>query len=93
MIMGRRCTPFPQHRGFGQVDAIILPHYDEMPSWLGRLVKLLFVPVGVLLGVEGNTAFVANGSTSGEVLGSGGVLVWGRGLRHRATAGESITLP
>jgi len=93
MIMGRRCTPFPQHHGFGQVDAIILPHYDEMPSWLGGVVKRLFVPVGVLLGVEGNTALVANGNGSGEVLGSGGVMVWGRGMHRRITAGESVTLP
>jgi len=47
----------------------------------------------VLLGVEGNTALVANGNGSGEVLGSGGVMVWGRGMHRRITAGESVTLP
>ena len=93
MIMGRRCTPFPQHRGFRQVDAIILPHYDEMPGWMGSVVKLLFVPVGVLLGVEGNTAYVANGGRKGEVIGSGAVMVWGRGTHRRCMAGDSIVLP
>jgi hypothetical protein len=64
-----------------------------MPPWIGGVVKMLFVPVGVLLGVEGNTAFVANGSGKGEVLGSGGVMVWGRGTHRRCTAGDSIVLP
>lgn len=94
MIMGRRATPFPQHRGFGLLpDAVIMPHYDELPPAMAGAVKWIFVPVRVLLGVEGNTAFVANGGHTYEVLGTGGVTVWGRGVRQRYAEGESVHLP
>jgi cyanophycinase len=91
MIFGKRATPFPWHRGFDFVHgAIILPHFDEIPPRMKRLLKTLFIPRGTLLGIEGNTALVKTDSEY-RVVGSGGVTVWNRLQHKRYTDGDGVT--
>jgi cyanophycinase len=58
-------------------NAVIIPHYDEMPAWLGRLVRLLARRKTTLYGIEGYTALLVNGNGL-KVIGRGSVTVWAR---------------
>ncbi len=58
-------------------NAVIIPHYDEMPGWLGRLVRLLARRKTTLYGIEGYTALLVNGNGL-KVIGRGSVTVWAR---------------
>jgi cyanophycinase len=56
-------------------NALIIPHYDEMPAWLGRVARLLAKRKTTLYGIEGFTALVVNGKEL-RVIGRGSVTVW-----------------
>ena len=88
MIFGARtATGFfsSTQKAFGFLaDAFVLPHFDEMPGWIARLVPSLAKDL-TLVGVEGNTALVC--SSSGlRVEGSGGVTIGRGSQRTRFTA-------
>jgi len=88
MIMGARtATGFftGTQKAFGFLeDAFVLPHFDEMPGWISRLVPAL-VKNMTMVGVEGNTALVCT-NQGVHVEGSGGVTVDSGGSRTRYTA-------
>lgn len=83
MIFGARtATGFfsGTQKAFGFLgDAFILPHFDEMPGWIARLVPVLVKDL-TLVGVEGNTALVCTAAGL-RVEGSGGVTI-GRGSQR-----------
>jgi len=58
-------------------NAVIIPHYDEMPGWLGSVVRLLARRKTTLYGIEGYTALLVNGNGL-KVIGRGSVTVWAR---------------
>jgi cyanophycinase len=58
-------------------NAVIIPHYDEMPAWLIRTVRLLTRRNATLYGIEGFTALLVNGGER-RVIGTGSVTVWAR---------------
>jgi cyanophycinase len=77
---------------FGLVPgAVIIPHFDEIPSALVSLAVRLRPKGSTLIGVEGNTALV--GSSAGwQVIGLGGVVVQRGRVRRRHTTGQPVEL-
>lgn len=89
MIMGEKVYAFPgTHAGFNLVSgALIIPHFDEIPTTILKAAQLAISPRLTLLGIDGNTALVHNGAGY-EVLGTGGVTVWSRQGKARYTQGQ-----
>jgi cyanophycinase len=84
MIFGERtATGFfsGTQKAFGFLaDTLVIPHFDEMPGWIARLVPGLSRDL-TLVGIEGNTALVCSSSSGLRVEGSGGVTI-GRGSQR-----------
>ena len=91
MIFGARtATGFftGTQKAFGFVaNAFVLPHFDEMPGWIARLVPALAKDL-TLVGVEGNTALVCSASGL-RVEGSGGVTIGRGSQRTRYTSKDN----
>ncbi len=88
MIMGEKFFGFPGWKqGFNFLPGTtIVPHFDEISdAWLAPIRPIMARGL-TLLGIEGNTALVKNGSTT-EVLGSGGVTIWNKSSKTRYTQG------
>jgi len=88
MVLGERILGLPGGRpGFNFLpEAVIMPHFDEIPGLLGSAARLLSTAKLTILGIEGNTALVKDGGQY-EVLGSGGVTVWNKAGKIRYTKG------
>jgi len=71
-------------------NAVIVPHFDEMPSLLVRLLHRLIGP-RVLVGIEGNTALMV-AEDGYSVVGAGGVTVWNSRGKVRYTDGQAVVL-
>jgi cyanophycinase len=91
MIMGERILGFPHStEGFGLLrGAMIMPHFDEIPSAMIHTLRLLVKDQQTLLGIEGNTALVGE-NDDWQVVGSGGVVVWNKKEKRRYTQGERV---
>ena len=82
--------PWPWRRGFNHVPGtVILPHYDEVPAWLGRAFRIVNFSRPTMVGVDGYTALVLSKDMT-LVRGNGGVTIWGRKGKSRFGAGEAI---
>src|SRR4030042_3333763 len=79
MIMGERIPGFPRWKpAFGLLrGAIIMPHFDEIPSGMMSTLRVLVRDEQTLLGIERNTALVG-GVEGYQVVGSGGGVVWNK---------------
>ncbi len=88
MILGEKFFGFPGWKnGFGYLPGItIVPHFEEIPDTMLQPIRLLAGRKLTLLGIEGNTCLVQNG-TQYEVLGDGGVTVWKHKGKTRYMAG------
>ena len=88
MIQGARFPGFPRWRaGFGLLPGVtVLPHYDEVPSAVARLVRMLAPRDLALVGVDGDTALVVDGNRA-DVVGNGAVTIWRGTMRTRVGAG------
>lgn len=88
MIFGEKFLGFPGLKaGFNFLaGATILPHYDEMPKYVIKSVRLLAGRDLTVLGIEGNTTLVQS-EDEYEVVGSGGVIVWNEASKTRYTRG------
>ena len=91
MIMGARIPGFPRWQSaFGLLpETVVIPHFEEMSAVMVKLARFLSTRRLTLLGIEGNTALVAQNSHY-RVSGSGGVTVWNRSRKQRYTQGEMI---
>ena len=94
MIWGERMPgflppPFRWKPGFDLVSgASIVPHYDEIPSFIARIYRSINFSRPTIVGIEGYTALVVKDGQF-EVRGKGGVTVWSKG-RMRFREGELI---
>lgn len=71
--------------------SIIAPHFDEMPGWILEAL-FRFRPKGsYLIGVDGGTALVGRDG-SWSVLGTGRVVIRGRGEAQSFAAGQEARL-
>jgi len=88
MVLGEKFFGFPGLKtGFNFLPGVtVIPHYDEIPSYVIKSVQALAGRALTMLGIEGNTALVCSGEQY-EVLGSGGVVVWNRAGKTRYTCG------
>ena len=88
MIMGEKIMGFPQMSdGFALLpDSLIVPHFDEFPDILSRVIHLLMGTKLTMFGIDGYTALVTDGHQH-EVMGTGGVTIWNRQQHHRYTSG------
>jgi cyanophycinase len=74
--------------GFGLLPgAMVIPHFDEIPSWISTLLRLSAGRGLTTVGIEANTALFVRDEKM-EVLGSGGVTVWNRAEKKRYTQGS-----
>jgi cyanophycinase len=94
MILGERIPAFPVwQRAFNLLpEAVIVPHFDEMPESFSKTMKLFVSRDKVLVGVEGSTALLRQGQEL-QVLGRGGVTIWNRRERVRYTQGQIVRWP
>lgn len=99
MICGARSAPWGRHAGFNLLPgAAIMPHYDEIPGALARLLRLGLAGRATLVGIDGNTALLLSGDGSPgarhlSVAGAGGVTVWGPAGPVRYAAGDHVPWP
>ena len=79
--------------GFGRtLGAVVIPHFDEMPSGMLTAAWQSLPPELSLLGVDRNTALVlADGKA--QVVGSGSVSVWNVTRREKHPPGADVTWP
>ena len=91
MIMGERIPGFPHWKPtFGLVrGAIIMPHFDEIPSAITNTLHMLIQDQQTLLGIEGNTALVGE-NNDWQVIGSGCVVMWNQSKKQRYTQGQQV---
>lgn len=104
MILGRhmpdiRTAGLRRLSGFGVVPAsIILPHFDQIPSWAPMMLPLVRSRLKkdeFALGIDEDTALVGKISTqeSWQVLGKNKVYVITRKEMQAYSAGEKVDLP
>jgi cyanophycinase len=88
MVLGEKFFGFPGWKpGFNFLPGVtIMPHYDEVPEAMIRVLRALTGKGLTLVGIEANTALLQDGGRY-EVLGSGGVTVWAGGNKARYTHG------
>jgi len=91
MILGEKIPGFPGwRRAFNLLDrAVIMPHFDEIPAWMVRVVHHWIGRRERLVGVPGFTALVANGKTC-WVVGKSNVTLWDRDGKRSFAPGESL---
>ena len=91
MILGEKIPGFPGwRRAFNLLKgAVIIPHFDEMPSWLVGLLRRWMGHEARMVGVPGFTALAVN-EKSCIVLGKGSVTLWDRYGKHDFPPGETL---
>ena len=92
MVMGARIPGFPRAKpAFNLLpeDALIIPHFDEVPQWLTPVARFLAASRLSLVGIPGNTALVVQES-QGKVLGTGNIFVWNQKGRRNYLPEEIV---
>jgi cyanophycinase-like exopeptidase len=91
MVMGEWLPGFAGgKRAFGLLPgAVVIPHFDELPSWVAPLLRLWAGRGGRMVGIPGYTALAADHGTC-KVLGKGSVSVWGRGEKRAYLPGDTV---
>jgi cyanophycinase len=88
MILGEKFFGFPGLKnGFNFLPRVtVIPHYDEIPAYVIKSVRLLAGKNLTVIGIGCNTALFKSGEHY-EVLGSSAVVVWNREGTTRFTRG------
>jgi cyanophycinase-like exopeptidase len=88
MIMGSRIGgPGGGGKGFSLLpDTAILPHYDEFPGIVGRVMRWFSGANVTMVGIDGNTALL-HSAAGYEVAGLGGVTILNSSGNTRYTSG------
>lgn len=89
MVQGEWIPGFPRRqRAFNLLaGAVVVPHFDEVPPWLGRMLRLWIGRSGRMLGIPGYTALVVDGKEC-RVVGRDSVTVWDGGGKRIYTSEE-----
>jgi len=77
MVQGAWIPGFPRRQpAFNLLPgAVVVPHYDELPPWMGSILHLWVRRSGCMLGIPGYTALVVDGDEC-RVVGRDRVTVW-----------------
>ncbi len=91
MVLGRWIPGFPGMKpAFNLLEeAIVLPHFDEIPNWMVRLILIWVVRRGRMVGVPGFTALVVKGDAC-RVVGKGNVTIWDSSGKQDYTPGDLL---
>ncbi len=91
MIMGARLLGFPGLQPAFELipEAVIVPHFDEIPAAFVKTVHFFAARHKTVIGIEGSTALVIDGDDR-EVLGKGGVTIWNHKIRARFVEGQKV---
>jgi cyanophycinase len=93
MIMGTRIPGLGKWQpGFGLVrDAVIVPHYDEIPSTFLSGLKLAAGRKSLIIGIEGFTALIQDGEKF-VVMGRGAVYLPNHPTKKRYIQGDEVPI-
>jgi cyanophycinase len=93
MIMGERIPGLVRwQNGFGLIpNAVIVPHYDEIPHSFLSGIKLVAGKKRTIIGIEGFTALIQDGA-SYLVLGRGAVHLPNHPGKNSYTQGEEVPI-
>ncbi len=88
MVLGEKFFGLPRWKpGFNFLPGVtIIPHFDEIPEYLLKPIRLVTGQGLILIGVDGNTALVQT-EQQFQVLGKGGVTVWEKSGKNRYAHG------
>ena len=92
MVMGTKIPGFPRAKpAFNLLpeNVLIVPHFDEVPAWLVRFVRLMTSSSLRLVGIPEYTALCLRGS-QGKVIGKGSIELWGRNGRYKLLPGDVV---
>jgi cyanophycinase-like exopeptidase len=91
MIMGKGFPGFPRwQKGFGLLeDAVIIPHFDELPPLISRSIQRFVRRGNMVFGIDGSTALIVDG-TRRFVRGQGGVTVLTSDCSRRYVEGQEV---
>lgn len=91
MVLGERIPAFPTwRRTFNLLSgAVVVPHFDELPSHFHTLMKAFVGRGSTLVGIEANSALIQTGAGR-MAAGTGGVTVWNQFTKKRFTDGQEI---
>ncbi len=91
MVMASHIPAFPRwQKAFNLLPGtVIIPHYDEIPNRLRKIIKLLTSRQSTLLGIEANTALYVN-QNQYQVIGAGFVTVWNQKGCNRYASNQAI---
>ena len=91
IVQGEKLPGVPFWRkAFGLLPGtVIIPHFDEFPPRLVRLIRFWAGRSLTLIGVPGYTALTVNGTTH-RVVGKDSVMVWDRQGRRTYSPGETL---
>lgn len=93
MIMGEKIMYGGETEAFGLIpNSVIIPHFDEFPGFLTRIMNMIKGRSLNTFGIDGYTALVVNNDGRYQALGLGGVTVIQQSGKKRYTHGETITL-
>lgn len=89
MILGARIVgPGSNRNGFGLLpDTAIIPHFDEFPGFIGRIVRFFNDKTLTLVGIDGRTALLVDHGVY-EVLGTGFVTLFTRAGKEKFAEGR-----
>ena len=92
MIMGTQFMYGGTTDAFDLVpNSVIIPHFDEFPGFLSRIMRAFQSSNRTMYGIDGYTALVVDPTKPHyEVLGSGGVTVITKSDRTRYISGDTI---
>lgn len=91
MILGEKIPGLPRwRRAFNLLTgAVVLPHFDEIPAWMVRILHHWIGRRGRMVGVPGYTALIVNGKTC-KVAGKSNVTLWDHHGKRTFPPGESL---
>jgi len=92
MVMGQKIPGFPLWRDALNLihGAVVIPHFDEIPGWIGPLIRFWSGWKMRLIGVPGSTALVVDGNDC-QVVGKAAVMVGNAAGMHQYAVGEKFT--
>lgn len=93
MVLGEKIFSFPRWTmAFNLLPGTaVIPHFDELPALLVRLLRCLVGETTNIVGIDGNTALVVDrGKDKVEVLGTGGVTLVDRHSSTRYVQGQKL---
>jgi len=91
MVLGEKIPGFPAWRSAFNLlkGTVVIPHFDEIPTWVTPLLRLWKGRRRRLVGIPGYTALVADGNAC-QILGKGSVTLWDGSRKYSYSHGDTL---